>query len=571
MNYLIKLSQISIYYFAAFIFFQINSLAQEEKHYSSIHNEKPDHEYVKSKPHRQYSLPFEFKSKKISVTQVNVNENGMTILGDAANEPSIAIDFKNPNKMAIGWRQFDHVTSNFRQAGYAFTKDGGKTWTFPGVLEPGVFRSDPVLDSDAEGNFYYLSLHSASGNYSCQLFRSTDGGETWGVATDAKGGDKPWLAIDRSQSPGKGHIYSYWNGTYSSCQWKGFTRSVDGGNSFDECTGIPFRPYWGTMTVGLNGDLFLTGYDGVYFSVWKSTNAKYADSVVTFNVPNSIYEMNGRMPSPGGPNPVGIVGQANVGIDTSHGRYHNNLYVLATIRDLGSQDPAEIYVVRSSDGGDSWSQRSRVNDDNSDNNYQWFGTLSVAPNGRIDAVWLDTRNSPPGKYESELFYSFSTDGGYSWFPNVNLLEQSFDPHVGWPQQNKMGDYFDMISDNEGVHLAWAATFGGEQNVYYSRIFTDVISGLKEAEIIPKEFVLHQNYPNPFNPTTKIKYQVASIENVSLKVYDVLGREIKTLINKPQQPGEYEIEFNAENFSSGVYFYTLRAGNLIETKKMLLAK
>jgi len=63
----------------------------------------------------------------------------------------------NGNRMAIGWRQFNTISSNFRQAGYGFTTNGGQTWTFPGVIEPGVFRSDPVLDTDSDGNFYYNS------------------------------------------------------------------------------------------------------------------------------------------------------------------------------------------------------------------------------------------------------------------------------------------------------------------------------------------------------------------------------------------------------------------------------
>src|ERR1041384_846313 len=77
--------------------------------------------------------------------QVNVNANGQNILGDAANEPSITADPTNFNKMAIGWRQFDSVASSFRQAGRAYTTDGGITWTFLGSLENNVFRSDPVL------------------------------------------------------------------------------------------------------------------------------------------------------------------------------------------------------------------------------------------------------------------------------------------------------------------------------------------------------------------------------------------------------------------------------------------
>src|SRR5438094_9551600 len=93
--------------------------------------------------------------------QANVDQNGQNILGDAANECVIAVDPTNLSRMAIGWRQFDDVTSNFRQAGYGYTTDGGLTWTFPGVLQPGFFRSDPVTGSDETGTFFTLSLRSS--------------------------------------------------------------------------------------------------------------------------------------------------------------------------------------------------------------------------------------------------------------------------------------------------------------------------------------------------------------------------------------------------------------------------
>jgi len=125
--------------------------------------------------------------------QVNVDGNGDNITGDAANEPSMAVDGTDPRKMVIGWRQFDTISSNFRQAGHGYTRDGGLTWTFPGVIEPGVFRSDPVLDSDAEGNFYYNSLTSSGYDMWCHVFKSTDGGATWDGGTYAHGGDKQWM------------------------------------------------------------------------------------------------------------------------------------------------------------------------------------------------------------------------------------------------------------------------------------------------------------------------------------------------------------------------------------------
>src|SRR5215467_10893411 len=80
--------------------------------------------------------------------QVNVDASGNNIIGDAANECTISVDPTNLSRMAIGWRQFDNVTSNFRQAGYGFTTDGGLTWTFPGTLESSVFRSDAVTQFD---------------------------------------------------------------------------------------------------------------------------------------------------------------------------------------------------------------------------------------------------------------------------------------------------------------------------------------------------------------------------------------------------------------------------------------
>src|SRR4029453_13079506 len=89
--------------------------------------------------------------------QVNVDAGGNNILGDAANETSISVDPTDHNRMAIGWRQFNSVQSDFRQAGYGFTTDGGTTWTFPGVLQNNVFRSDPVTNSDMTGTFFYLT------------------------------------------------------------------------------------------------------------------------------------------------------------------------------------------------------------------------------------------------------------------------------------------------------------------------------------------------------------------------------------------------------------------------------
>ncbi len=89
--------------------------------------------------------------------------------------------------------------------------------------------------------------------------------------------------------------------------------------------------------------------------------------------------------------------------------------------------------------------------------------------------------------------------------------------------------------------------------------------------LPTEYSLSQNYPNPFNPSTTIKYSIPKRSNVTLKVFDVLGSEVNTLVNKEQPQGNYEVEFDGTELSSGIYFYRLKAGEFIETKKMLLIK
>jgi hypothetical protein len=91
------------------------------------------------------------------------------------------------------------------------------------------------------------------------------------------------------------------------------------------------------------------------------------------------------------------------------------------------------------------------------------------------------------------------------------------------------------------------------------------------ENIPQSFQLFHNYPNPFNPNTNIRFQIADFGFVSLKVYDVLGNEVATLVYAEKQPGIYEVEFNAVELPSGIYFYQLKCGNFILTKKMLLLK
>ena len=426
--------------------------------------ERPDDPYIAVSRSSMEVSPgrrIDFRGR-VSV-QVNVDEMGNNMVGDAANEPSITVDPTNPQRMAVGWRQFDTIASNFRQAGYAYTTDGGQSWTFPGVIEPGVFRSDPVLDFDADGKFYYNSL---TGDLSCDVFRSADAGTSWDSGVESFGGDKQWMSIDRTSGVGRGNIYQVWYNGAGCCFPNSFTRSTDGGASFESPIEIGDGVRRGTTSVGPDGAVYVVGHlptDLSSYVVAKSTTLADPQEPAAFDSVTPV-NLGGPIARAVGPNPGGMLGQIWIVADPLDA---DRVYILASIDPPGT-DPLDIHFGRSVDGGATWSAPIRLNDDPTDNDaWQWFGTLSIAPNGRLDAVWNDTRDDPKG-FDSVLYYASSADGGLTWSAGEPLTP-AWDPLLGFPQQNKIGDYYDMVSHNDAAHLIYAATFNGEQDVYYLRI------------------------------------------------------------------------------------------------------
>ncbi|MBZ0198675.1 MAG: T9SS type A sorting domain-containing protein [Ignavibacteriaceae bacterium] len=154
------------------------------------------------------------------------------------------------------------------------------------------------------------------------------------------------------------------------------------------------------------------------------------------------------------------------------------------------------------------------------------------------------------------------------FANYHLRGEWIPFNVGIPTKR----INDMVNFTHGyLHAATEAN---------SVFMMYLIINKTEDEInIANNFSLEQNYPNPFNPSTKIKFTLPSpsqgegprVRSITLKIYDILGCEITTLINKELAPGNYEVEFNGSSLASGVYFYRLEAGSFIQTKKMILLR
>ncbi len=184
----------------------------------------------------------------------------------------------------------------------------------------------------------------------------------------------------------------------------------------------------------------------------------------------------------------------------------------------------------------------------------WFPVLNSVDNYKIQ--FLDSNTIYSGSYKSN-------DGGAHWTLYKTKIQEGlyyYSPNKTYYVNNSTG----FIIGGNGAGIL-RTTDGGE-------IISSIYSSQTSSQI-PEQFLLKQNYPNPFNPSTRINYELRNSNYVSLKVFDLLGKEVATLVNEKQNAGSYAVDFNSTEFNlpSGIYFYTLNAGEFKETKKMVLIK
>jgi hypothetical protein len=153
---------------------------------------------------------------------------------------------------------------------------------------------------------------------------------------------------------------------------------------------------------------------------------------------------------------------------------------------------------------------------------------------------------------------------------------TWDPHTQDMDRRPIGYYLDSFdaaySTTSEAYTGAANGFpAGDLNWFPEQKANWLVTSIDETGQMPREFTIRQNYPNPFNPTTTITYDVAVSANVQIEVFNMLGQKIATLVNNSHQPGSYNVNFNAASLSSGVYIYTLTAGDIVQSKKMMLIK
>ena len=477
-----------------------------------------------------------------------------------------------------------NIGRGFTSEGVYVSTDAGNNWigtdTCKGDL---IFNhgGDPGIVISESGRFIISHIGSIfTGTYT---HYSDNLGLNWSDAytvTDHQTGDKGTIALDYSNQSGfKGRIYLAWVDLQVNPASVFTSFSIDEGQSWSDPQIVnpnpPQRCVGGSIATGNNGTVY-TCWSGITsaspFIEDFASIAISNDGGVSWNVQQNIFDMNGisgTLPTKGN---IKVNGLPQVVVDNSGGTRDGWLYIVTTEKNISpaGSDP-DIILHRSTDSGQTWSEGIRVNQDQLNNGkIQYFPAVQVDNQGGIDILFHDDRNTTSDS--TDVFLARSFDGGNTW-NEFSLNNSRFKPKpIVGGASSYQGDHISLLAVGNKLYALWMADYSGIYQVWASIFDMHVLATEKLIDGVINEFNLFQNYPNPFNPSTTIFFSIPKASKVTLKVYDVLGKEVATLVNEILQVGNHKTEFSStSNLTSGVYFYSLTSGDFIETKKLVLLK
>lgn len=493
------------------------------------------------------------------------HQNITIITSNEPNEPSVMIDPRNTDRIMAG-------TNNWN---YHRSADGGLTWQNSILTsELGVW-GDPCLIVDTLGNFYYFHLSNPPGGgwidrIVCQ--RTEDLGLTWtpgsGIGlVPGKQQDKEWAVVN----PYNNEIYVTWTqfDEYLSTSPLDssiirFSKSADLGETWSvpvrlsevagNCIDSDNTTEGAVPTVGPEGQIYVawSGPAGIVFDRSLDGGNTWLQNDIFVNehaggwdqyIPG-IQRCNGM--------PV-------TDCDRSNGPYRGTIYINYADQSNGFDD-TDIWLVKSTNGGNTWGTPVRVNDD-SPGKQQFFPWMTVDQvTGKIWIVFYDRRNH--ADVATDVYMAVSEDGGET-FSNFKISEQPFLPSEDY----FFGDYNNISAHNDVIRPVWTTLHSGFMTVKTAIIDPQVTNA--SDEFIP--YAEAQVAPNPFRTITGFSFKLRNSASVSLSVVDLTGNKIIDLIdNKVLAAGKYSRTLEAEGYDlkPGIYCFVLNIDNLITTRKVI---
>ncbi|MBL8149823.1 MAG: choice-of-anchor D domain-containing protein [Blastocatellia bacterium] len=522
-----------------------------------------------SKKYKLYQPPTESPSTEI-VAQTTVSSSNTMI-----NSQFEDIGLKVQNQTAsAGFGEtivvvYNHTSDFITRT--AVSSDSGRSWqeTVVSSLPGGVNLGDGVVAVDANGNFYTSMMALNSNNLSTiAVSKSTNSGFDWQPATDVVTNEvspavfhnKPWIAIDTKSDTFRGNIYVSWTkfDDISKSASILLARSTNGGQSFERPVKVTpdtksFEVEGSRVAVGASGEVYVTWMDervkGINFA--KSTDAGKSFSrpkpVATFSQP-----------------PQFLNGSFEINTFPSIATDNRTIYLTFNAKPTPTAiDKSDVYLVRSTDNGETWSSPIRINNDKTSTD-QWMPSVAVTSSGRVGVMWYDRRNDPTNNALIDVYMSVSEDGGKSFPTNRKVTDNNW-PVIPTPLALKFGyhgDYNQISARGETFNLNWGDERNGtDPNVYFtqfsaedSHLDHDFALSARTVSLSTKAgekvaFVMESTSTQPV--TTKLSLQaVSTLPNVSLsfskeEIDSGNGFELSASVPNDARPGSYQIFVTAK--------------------------
>ncbi len=453
-----------------------------------------------------------------------------------------------------------------------------------------------TIGVDTLHHVHVVWFDNRDGNFEIYYKRSTDGGTNW--EQDRRLTNDPGTSVGPSVAVSqKSDVHIVWNDIRNGVPRLYYIHSLDGGATWDSVRELSNIAQWEqpTVAVGRNDDSVHVVWTKLVFGVSEVFYKRSLDGGTNWGADQRLTFVPVQKE-----HPVCAVDR--------RGWVH---IVWQDTRN-STQDKREVYYKRSTDGGATWGQDTRLTFDPNGSSDQ---TVAVGKDGRVHVVWHDDRD---GNFE--IYYKRSPDGGTTWEPDTQLtytdttyyvttdlpsvaVDELGRIHVVW-QDKRSGInsiYYKRQKDSlwepevqltntpsfgpsitverEGtLHVVWTDYRDGNYEIYYKRgRQVDIsVEESKRTVSLPTGVRLYQNYPNPFTSKTTITYQVPNESRVSLKIYNIAGEIVKILVDKYQKAGCYKIKWDGKNnvgkiLPSGIYFIELSTGEFSQTIKLLILK
>jgi len=423
---------------------------------------------------------------------------------------------------------FDDRDGNY-EIYYKLSIDNGITWSSGTRLTNSSGYSDYPSVAVSNSNINIVWSDNRDGNYEIYFKNSLNGGLSWG--TDKRLTTQSGSSIYPSITVQGSTVHVVWEDNRDGNSEIYYKKSTDGGT------------IWGA-------DLRLTNSSG-YSERPSISNSNSYIHVVWYDNRNGNYEIYYKHSTDGG---INWGTEKRLTNNTANSKFPSIaatgsiVYVVWGDERDGNE---EIYYIQSSDGGIIWNTETRLTNNLLESNYP---SIAVSDT-KVHIVWQNRRDG-----NNEIYYKRSTNLGLNWETDIRLTNNSAHSVL-----------VSTAITGSTVNIIWTDYRNGNECIYYKRNPTGNVGIQNIGTEIPTSFSLEQNYPNPFNPSTKIRFSIPNSGFTTIKIFNILGKEISTLVNESLQPGTYETIFDGSGLNSGVYFYKFTTDGFSETKRMLLIK